>query len=139
MRYLQVRDWAKFQHYSKRSPPWIKLHNTVLENPEFAALPDPGKAHLMLIWLLASRTGNRVPDDPEFVGNRINARNKVDLEILISSGFLEVQSDSNAPALRRSRGITRVCSRRMTHGGMTKMAVLPCAKPQADPFVGSPR
>jgi hypothetical protein len=98
MRYLQVKDWRRFQHYAKRNPPWIKLHNSLLENPEFASLPDAAKAHLIGIWLLASRTENRIPEDAEFVGNRINAQSKVDLKKLISCGFLEVQPASSVLA-----------------------------------------
>ena len=53
-----------YQHYKDRAPPWIKLHVKTLESYKFSRLQDASKAHLMLIWLLASRTGNNLPYDP---------------------------------------------------------------------------
>lgn len=89
MRYLRVKSWRLFQHYKHRSPPWIKLHNTVLEDPDFASLPDASKFHLVGIWLLASKTENRIPGDGEFIRARINAKEQVDLDLLFSGGFIE--------------------------------------------------
>jgi hypothetical protein len=89
MEYLQVRNWRTFQHYTMRNPPWIRVYNSLLEDPAFAGLPDTAKAHLVGIWLYASRSENRIPDDAKFIGGRINATDTVDLNLLVSSGFLE--------------------------------------------------
>lgn len=70
-------------------PPWIKLHNTVLEDPIIAALPDHSKAHVFGLWLLASRLKNKIPNDAKFIGARINASRAVDLNSLIFASFLE--------------------------------------------------
>jgi hypothetical protein len=59
--YLRVKNWAEFQHYKDRNPPWIKLHRALLDDYEFARLPDASKAHLVLIWLLASQSDGRIP------------------------------------------------------------------------------
>ena len=78
--FFRVKNWERFQHYGdRRAPPWIKLYNDLLENYEFAALPDASKAHVVAIWLLASRSGNRIPADPKWVAARINATEPVDL------------------------------------------------------------
>lgn len=88
--YLRVVNWEVFQHYKQdRTPPWIKLHNTVLEDPVLAALPDAAKAHVFGIWILASRLKNKIPNDHGFIGNRINATARVDLKSLIYASFLE--------------------------------------------------
>jgi hypothetical protein len=87
-RYLAVKNFDQFQHYRDRSPPWIKLHQGVLEDYEFSSLPDASKWHLVAIWLLASRSDNRIPHDPTWVAAKIGARSKVDLAGLIESGFL---------------------------------------------------
>ena len=87
--YLRVVNWELFQHYGDRTPPWIKLHNTVLEDPVIAALPDHSKAHVFGIWILASRLKNKIPNDPGFISNRINATTRVDLKALIYASFLE--------------------------------------------------
>jgi hypothetical protein len=95
MEYIRVKNWRQFQHYSNRVPPWIKLHNSLMEDPEFARLSDAAKFHLIGIWLLASRTENRVPADAEFIGSRINAETAVDLQALLAAGFLEKDDASN--------------------------------------------
>ena len=56
--------WWKYQHYKlMRNPPWIKLHASTLEDYDFGRLQDASKMHLCAIWLLASRTENKIPWD----------------------------------------------------------------------------
>jgi hypothetical protein len=90
MRFLRVRNFERFQHYKDRNPVWIKLYNSVLEDYEFSLLRDATKLHLILIWLLASRHANRIPEDPQWISKKINATEPVDLDSLIKGGFLEV-------------------------------------------------
>ena len=87
---FQVTNLEEYQHYKDRAPPWIKLHAKTLESYDFPRLQDASKAHLMLIWLLASRTGNKLPYDSTWVGARINAREPVDLDELQALGFIEI-------------------------------------------------
>lgn len=94
---------AERQHYKDRSPSWIKLHADVLEDYAFSCLQDASKAHLMLLWLLASRTGNRIPYDPAFIAQKIGASEPVDVEVLIQHGFISVEQDASitlAPCLQ---------------------------------------
>lgn len=95
MRYLAVKNWEKHQHYKDRNPPWIKLSKDVLADYEISCLHDASKAHLMLIWVLASQLNNRIPDDPTWVGKRIGATTKVNLIELIDKGFLYVLQDAS--------------------------------------------
>lgn len=88
--YLSIPNWEELQHYKDRTPPWIKLHNELLENYEFECLPDASKAHLLCIMLLASRTNNKINPDPRWIGRKIGANSKVDVDILIESGFLQL-------------------------------------------------
>jgi len=85
---ISVKNFEKFQHYKDRSPPWIKLYNELLDDYEFGRLQDASKLHLVLIWLLASRSDNKLPCDPVWIGKRINATEVVDLDALIEAGFL---------------------------------------------------
>lgn len=85
---LSVKNWDQFQHYKDRNPPWIKLHNSLLEDYEFECLHDASKGHLLCIWMLASRTENKIPYDSEWVGRKIGASTPVDLDSLITAGFL---------------------------------------------------
>lgn len=98
MKTFSVKNFEKFQHYKDRAPPWIKLYNGLLEDYEFGGLPDASKMHLIAIWLLASRSDNKIPYDPKWVSNRINATEPVDLALLAKGGFIIVDQgeDQNA-------------------------------------------
>jgi len=91
--FLSIPNWDDLQHYKDRSPPWIKLHNELLESYEFECLPDASKAHLLCIWLLASRTSNKINPDPKWIGRKIGANSKVDIDVLIQSGFLQLNQE----------------------------------------------
>lgn len=94
--YFGVKNWEKFQHYKDRSPPWIKLYNSLLDDYEFTSLPDLSRWHLIAIWLLASRANNKIPYDSTWVGVAIKATSPVDLDLLLSAGFiLKDQCNSN--------------------------------------------
>lgn len=90
MKTFSVKNFARFQHYKDRAPPWIKLYNELLDDYEFGRLPDASKMHLIAIWLLASRSENKIPYDAAWVARRINANTKVDLTLLACSGFIVV-------------------------------------------------
>lgn len=86
--YFRVKNWEHFQHYRDRTPPWIKLYSTLLSDPDFITLPDSAKAHLMLIWLLASQHRNRCRACARYVRRAIGANQAVNLKALIDAGFL---------------------------------------------------
>jgi hypothetical protein len=98
--YVQVKDFDRFQHYKDRDPPWIKLYVRILQDYAFGSMPDVQKAHLMLIWVLASRMDNKIPKDAAFVGKQIGATSPVDLDALVGSGFLQPWSPETARGKR---------------------------------------
>jgi hypothetical protein len=116
MRTFSVKNFTKFQHYKDRSPPWIKLYNEMLDDYEFGRLQDASKMHLIAIWLLASRSDNVLPYDPEWIARRINATSKVNLDQLVDAGFIvpnqplhNTEQDASGPlakCLTRDRGET---------------------------------
>src|SRR5262249_15892390 len=72
----------------------------LLDDYTFALLPDASKLHLVAIWLLASRSNNRIPHDPSWIAKRISATETVDLDLLRTAGFIEVQDAGIPPAAR---------------------------------------
>lgn len=90
---FSVKNFEQFQHYKDRSPPWIKLYNELLDDYEFGLLPDASKLHLILIWLLASRSANKLPFDEAWIGRRINASEPVNLRLLARHGFIIVDGE----------------------------------------------
>lgn len=105
--YLCVPNWEELQHYKDRCPPWIKLHSAIMESYEFENLPDASKAHLICIWLLASRTKNKINSDAKWIARKIGANSKVDIDLLIQSGFLErVPGTRGVPSMEQDASNT---------------------------------
>jgi hypothetical protein len=111
--YLSIPNWENLQHYKDRTPPWIKLHNELLEDYEFECLPDASKAHLLCIWLLASRTENKIKADSRWIQRKIGANSDVDIKGLVDAGFLQLnqevteckQDASNMPQVMQQSAI----------------------------------
>jgi len=89
-RYLRVRNFDALQHYKDRNPIWIKLYCSILEDYNFAQLPDETKFHAVGLMLLASRSNNKFPDDEIWLRAKINAEKEINLERLLEIQFLEV-------------------------------------------------
>jgi len=53
---MRVRNWETYQHYSKRRPPWIKVHRKLLDSPQWFALSDEAARVLVELWLIASES-----------------------------------------------------------------------------------
>ena len=84
----KVRNWRKFQHYSKRNPPWIKLHYEVMTSRDWVMLSDASKLLAIVCMLIASRNEGEVPDDPEYIKRVAYLDRAPNLLPLIDSGFL---------------------------------------------------
>lgn len=97
MKYFEVVDLDKFQHYKDRTPPWFKIHArgeySIFDWYEFTCLHDASKLHLILIWGLATKMNNRIPYDPEWVKSHIKVKGKVDLKLLEKNGFIKSDSE----------------------------------------------
>ncbi len=97
MDYVKILEWETFQHYSKRSPPWIKLYNSLLDNEKFECLQDDSKVLLFCLWMLTSRKGNgKVPANPKYLYKHLPLSKKPNLQPLIQNGFIVIckQDDS---------------------------------------------
>ena len=88
---LTPRNWAKFQHYKDRNPPWIKLHKELLNDRQYMRLPLASKALAPLLWLLASESSDGAFDaSTEELEFRLHLSVKdieSGLKPLISNGF----------------------------------------------------
>lgn len=92
----RVKNWASFQHYKDRAPPWIKLHRSLLDDFDFACLPVASKALAPLLWLLAAEsTDGSVCIDTEWLAFRLRMTPRdIDdgLKPLLQNGFLLADS-----------------------------------------------
>ena len=51
---MRIKNWAKFQHFKNRRPPWIKLHREILDQRDINVISDRSFRVLINCWLLAS-------------------------------------------------------------------------------------
>ena len=58
---LRIKNWDSYQHYKHRTPPWIKLHRSLLDDMDYHACDPMAAKHLPLIWLIASENGGNLP------------------------------------------------------------------------------
>ena len=90
---LRPREWAKFQHFKWRRPPWIKLRRALLEQPQWHWLPDASKALAPMLWLLASdREQGLIDDTLEHLAFRLRwqeGKLADALRPLVEQGFFE--------------------------------------------------
>ena len=98
MEYIRIRNWDKFQHYKKRNPAWVKTYSSVLDDYDFACLPDASKTLFLLFPLLAARANNKIPHDPEWIQGRLHLKTTPDLSHLFSINFIELIPASNVLA-----------------------------------------
>lgn len=101
--WIEVKNFTKFQHYRERRPPWIKLHGSVFDNYEFTELADATKLLLIGLWVLASRTDNRIPNKPKWIRGCLHLTERLNLAPLVEAGFITLHSDdaSTAHAARK--------------------------------------
>jgi len=93
---LIPKNWAVFQHYKDRCPPWIKLHRDLLNNRDFMCLPLASKALAPMLWLLAAEAKDGIFDansDELTFRLRITPKELTDgLKPLIDKGFFLIAS-----------------------------------------------
>ena len=98
---LVPKNWSQFQHYKDRSPPWIKLHKSLLDDSAFQRLPDASRALAPCLWLLASEhEGGVFPASTDELAFRLRQTEKwieSALKPLISKGFFSVVQDASTP------------------------------------------
>lgn len=140
--FASIKNWASFQHYKDRSPPWIKLHRSLLDDLDFHRLPIASKALAPMLWLLAAESADGlVRIDDEFLMFRL--RWAVDdlhdaIKPLIVNGFLIPASEALAPCKqdatpeeRRGETETEVREEHYpTDSGGTAEAAVPPVEPK---------
>ena len=106
MRTLTVTNWERWQSYrsDRGQPPWIKVHRTVLRNPEWTMLTDAQRGQLVQIWILAADKGGviEVPDSVNivaFIQSVCCMKSEPDLQALVSHRFISL--DAKVTPIRR--------------------------------------
>ncbi|MBC8158174.1 MAG: hypothetical protein H8E94_02460 [Alphaproteobacteria bacterium] len=93
---LQIVGWDEYQHYSRRDPPWIKLHIRTLQSEDWVTLADASKLLMCVCLMLGARDGGRIPNNPDYIKRVAYLDKRPNLNPLIECGFLKkVQADAS--------------------------------------------
>ena len=106
-KFLSIKNFEKYQHFKKASPPWIKLYRSTLDDREFINLPTTSKYVYLGLLILASEGCNNVFNDPSWISHRLAIKvSELDLRPLYKAGFLiasESTVDRQTISQRRDR------------------------------------
>jgi hypothetical protein len=140
---LAVKNWAKFQHYEHRRPPWIKLHRELLDDYDFQCLPLASRALAPMLWLLASESsidGIIQMDSYQHLAFRLRTVEsdlKVALDPLIKAGFFEdasgVLAGSVQPATPETETETETEKISLSEEKPSDQEILPPSKKKQQP------
>lgn len=115
MNYIMPKNWGDFQHYKDRSPTWIKLHKSILDNYDYQRLPLASKALAPMLWLLASEYDEgKIPLDYDLIAFRLRVGiDELEKAInpLINNGFFVLYQDASealAKCLPREEDIKHI-------------------------------
>lgn len=103
--YIRVRGWDKYQHYKDRNPPWIKLHQELLTSLTWTLADDASRVLMVAIMLLASRTENKVPANPDYLKRVAYLHQAPDLSQLVHLEFIEIIDDSGQVVTDASKAL----------------------------------
>ena len=93
MKFLQLVDFDKTQHYKDRTPPWIKLHRDILHKREFLKLEEAERYHYVALQIIASECENRIPLDPKWIQGRLSIKGKPAIQAIIKAGLARIVDD----------------------------------------------
>jgi hypothetical protein len=94
----RIRNWAEFQHYKDRNPPWIKLHFELLSSADWVMLDDASRVLAVACMLLASRSGGEIDGSEQglrYMKRVAYLNSSPDLSPLVQCGFLEPLADAS--------------------------------------------
>jgi hypothetical protein len=61
----RIKNWAKYQHFKDRRPPWVKLYRDILDDLEWHQLEPRAAKVLVMLWLIASENDGNLPEAKE--------------------------------------------------------------------------
>lgn len=91
MEEFTIKNWRKYQHYTDRNPPWIKLHFEILSSEDWVMLADASRVLMIACMLVGSRKAGKIPNNQDYF-KRLCHLKSVDFKPLIDIGFLECDS-----------------------------------------------
>lgn len=130
--FYRIKRWSDFQHYSKRNPPWIKLHFALLSSQDWVLLDDASRVLAIACMLVASRHEGKIPSDPSYLKRVAYLNRTPNFKPLIDCGFIEVASVCKQ-MLADARPETEERQRREEAEQSSAVPAHACGDPSASP------
>ena len=95
---MKIKNWAKFQHFKDRRPPWVKLYRDILDDMDWHQLDPLASKVLVTLWLLASEDENQQGTLPDIktIAWRLRLTEKQVSECIFKLSHWLEQDDINA-------------------------------------------
>lgn len=109
---IRIIKWAEFQHYKDRSPPWIKLHRSMMTSETWVGASTEGRVLAIACMMLASDTGNSTPANVRYIKRVAYLDFEPDLQELVDLGFIEIiekQAENDNPDDDASKPLADAC------------------------------
>lgn len=90
-KWIVIRNWDKFQHYSDRKPIWIKNYLDLLHDHNYVQLSETQRAVLHGLWLLYASTNAQQPLNSTLISRAFGLKkvSRRTLDALNHAGFIE--------------------------------------------------
>ena len=108
MKHFEIRNWSQLQHYKERTAPWIKLYRELIDSQMWIMSSDASKLLAICLMMLALRTDNKIPANPEYIKRYAHLEVTPDFSELLNYGFIEYIDDSEA-SLQPASTILATC------------------------------
>lgn len=102
---IKIRNWDKWQSYRKDrgQPPWIKIHRSLMRDPNWVALSDAERGQLVSIWMLAADKNGHIPSSPELIRKLCFMNDTPNMEMFDKHGFLDGWRQDDVKTTSRRR------------------------------------
>ena len=108
--FLSVKNFARYQHYRNRRPPWIKFYRELLDpHNKLNDLPVATRYLYDRLLLLAAEWENVIPNDPELIAKLLRMPTgscREGLAHLVKGGWLS-QKQTRRRASKPDSGFAR--------------------------------
>ena len=86
---LSIKNLRKYQHYTHRNPPWIKLYREFWTDYTLRSLPLETRFLFLGLSSLAMELENQVPGDPKYLSDRLGFKvTQSAINLLVSSSLV---------------------------------------------------
>ena len=98
--FIRLTKWREYQHYTDRTPPWIKLHRDLLTSRTWVSSSTEDRVLAIACMMLASCTDNSIPLDSAYFKRVAYLDFEPNFGKLLDLQFIEI-SDENGVVLAR--------------------------------------